>query len=122
MVRDDFDKNTENYQHINFIKCPLDTRNNIDLEDLVSRIAVLGINNLLIEGGGQIFASFLRGGLIDELILVKGNFILGNDAISATSDLGVNLISDVENKFRLDKVRNIGDDIVIKYKSYQNLL
>ncbi|MFT5795095.1 MAG: diaminohydroxyphosphoribosylaminopyrimidine deaminase [Ulvibacter sp.] len=121
VVRDDFDKNTKNYQHINFIKCPLDTRNNIDLEELASRITVLGINNLLIEGGGQIFASFLRGSLIDELILVKGNFILGNDAISATSDLGVNLISDVENKFRLDKVRNIGDDIVIKYKLYQNL-
>jgi diaminohydroxyphosphoribosylaminopyrimidine deaminase/5-amino-6-(5-phosphoribosylamino)uracil reductase len=73
------------------------------------------VNNLLIEGGRQIFASFFKENLIDEIILVKGNFILGSDGISAIGDLGINLISDIENKFTIDKIRKIEDDLLIKY-------
>lgn len=106
---------TQKYQNINFIKCSLNDQNNINLNDLMPKLIDIGINNLLIEGGGQIFASFFKENLVDELILVKGNFILGSDSISCIADLGINLISDIENKFTIDKIRKIEDDLIIKY-------
>ena len=115
IVGEDFNKDQIKYKNLNFIKSSLDKKNNINLEDLMPKIVKLGINNLLIEGGSQIFASFFKENLIDELILVQGNFIMGGDGISAISDLGINFISDIENKFQLDKVRKIGDDLIIRY-------
>jgi len=115
VIRNDL-KITSEYQNLNFIKSSLNAQNNIDLNDLMPKLTDIGVNNLLIEGGGQVFASFLEENLIDELILVKGNFILGSDAISCIADLKINLISDIENKFTIDKIRKIKDDLIIKYQ------
>lgn len=114
IVADDFSGENK-YPNINLIKSPLNDKNQIDLPNLMTKLSDLGVNNLLIEGGRQIFASFFKENLIDEIILVKGNFILGSDGISAIGDLGINLISDIENKFTIDKIRKIEDDLVIKY-------
>lgn len=115
IVADDFSGENK-YQDITLIKSPLNNKNQIDLSNLMIKLSNLGINNLLIEGGSQIFASFLQESLIDEIILVKGNFILGSDGISAVGNLGINLISDIENKFIIDKVKMVGEDLVMRCK------
>lgn len=114
VIKDDL-KIKSKYQNINYIKSSLNDENNINLNDLMPKLTNMGVNNLLVEGGGQIFASFFKENLIDELILVKGNFILGSDGISCTANLGINFISDIENKFTIDKIRKIDDDLIVKY-------
>lgn len=114
VVREDLQIISE-YKNINFIKLPLNNQNQLDLNYLMIKLNNIGINNLLIEGGSKIFASFLKENLIDELIIVKGDFILGSDAISSIDNLKINLISDIENKFLIDKVIKIQENLVVKY-------
>lgn len=91
-----------------------------NLTNLLNNLVNLGINNLLIEGGSEVSGAFLKENLIDKIIHFQAPKIIGNDGISAISDLN---ILRLENSLNFQKVksRNFGQDQVTTYKK-QDLL
>lgn len=54
----------------------------VDLPDLLARLARRGVTHLVVEGGAQVFRSFLAEGLADRVVLFVAPRIAGGDGIS----------------------------------------
>lgn len=52
----------------------------VDLEALLAHLHSLGMRSILVEGGGQVLASFLRAGLFDELTVFVAPLIIGGES------------------------------------------
>ena len=63
--------------------------NQLDLNAVLEKLANIGINNLLIEGGSKVFTSFLKENLVDKIIIFQAKKIIGNDGIPAIGNLGI---------------------------------
>lgn len=55
--------------------------NKISLKSLLKKLALRGLTSLMVEGGSQIYTSFYREGLVDEIALFVAPKIYGNNAI-----------------------------------------
>ncbi len=71
-----------------------DKNNKIDLRLALHKIAESGINSVLVEGGKNLATQFLQKDLVDELIWINGNQIIGEDGLSALGNIGVEKIGD----------------------------
>ena len=49
----------------------------VDLPILLEKLHELGINRLMVEGGGTLIWGLLSAGLVDELLVFVGNIIIG---------------------------------------------
>ncbi len=76
-----------------------------------SLLAEQGLNRVLIEGGGQIAASFLHDGLIDRVYAVRSGSILGADGRAAMADLNLKSLDEAPVFIRSDQ-RRLGDDLL----------
>ncbi len=65
----------------------------IDLRDFAQRAAEEDITSLIVEGGGQLAAAFLRAHLVDQVHIYLAPRILG-DGIAAVADLHIERIAD----------------------------
>jgi diaminohydroxyphosphoribosylaminopyrimidine deaminase/5-amino-6-(5-phosphoribosylamino)uracil reductase len=86
----------------------------INLRDMMKKIAKLGITNILVEGGGTLIGSLFDEGLVDKvLFFISPKIIGGKDAISSVMGRGV---SRVDNALKLKDVRwkRIGEDFLIE--------
>jgi diaminohydroxyphosphoribosylaminopyrimidine deaminase/5-amino-6-(5-phosphoribosylamino)uracil reductase len=68
-------------------------RGRVDLKALLTRIASEGFNHVLVEGGAEMYGSFLREKLADELALFLAPKLIGSQGISWSGELGVKLMS-----------------------------
>jgi diaminohydroxyphosphoribosylaminopyrimidine deaminase/5-amino-6-(5-phosphoribosylamino)uracil reductase len=68
-------------------------RGRVDLKALMARIASEGFNHVLVEGGAEMYGSFLRERLADELALFLAPKLIGSQGISWSGELGVKLMS-----------------------------
>ncbi len=74
----------------------------------------LGLNTLLVEGGGEVHANFIAHGEADELMLiVAGKIIGGNDAPGWCASLGVDSLAEVP-RLELMPPEQLGEDLVIR--------
>jgi len=58
-----------------------DSNGELDLQQVLKRLADEGITRLMVEGGPKVAASFVSGGLIDEATLLRGEKTIGADGI-----------------------------------------
>ena len=86
----------------------------VDPADLLDRLHGLGIESLLIEGGGEVIASFLRAGLVDLLTFVYAPLIIGGS--NARPAVGGPDIDSLDDALKLESIRSfpIGPDIAIE--------
>ena len=61
----------------------------VDLKALLRRIAKGGLNHVLVEGGAEMYGSFLRAHLADALALFLAPKLIGSPGLSWAGDLGV---------------------------------
>ncbi|MGN0033419.1 MAG: bifunctional diaminohydroxyphosphoribosylaminopyrimidine deaminase/5-amino-6-(5-phosphoribosylamino)uracil reductase RibD [Candidatus Limimorpha sp.] len=93
----------------------------VDIRDMVSRLGELGIDSLLLEGGGTLNASFLEAGCVDEVYcFIAPKIIGGKTALSPVSGHGIEKMS---NAIALSdiSVKRIGDDTLIIGKINNNI-
>jgi len=85
----------------------------VDLRALMKHLAKMNISSVLCEGGGEISASLLNEGLVDEVLFFVAPRIIGGRT-SPTSCDGSG--SDIEGSIRLKAigVKRIGRDILIR--------
>jgi diaminohydroxyphosphoribosylaminopyrimidine deaminase/5-amino-6-(5-phosphoribosylamino)uracil reductase len=75
-----------------------------------SRISELeGVDHLLVEGGADTAASFLREGLVDRLILYRAPILIGSGR-AALGEIGLESLADAHGRWRLTDARTLGSD------------
>lgn len=86
----------------------------INLRDMMKKLAKLEITNILVEGGGTLIGSLFDEGLVDKvLFFVSPKIIGGKDAISSVMGKGIVRV-DKAIKLRGVKLRRIGEDFLIE--------
>ncbi len=51
--------------------------NEVDLSHLMEHLGAMGINRIMVEGGGTLIAGLIRAGLVNEIYSFIGNIIIG---------------------------------------------
>ena len=89
------------------------SRSGIDLHWLLKRLGEEEITSLLVEGGGEVNASFLLGGLAQRVAFFYAPKILGGrDSRKAVAGEGVARLADVIQLSDLEW-RKLGDDLML---------
>ena len=91
-----------------------DERGHVSLKDTLETLACdIGIQRLLVEGGGAVHSSFIEGGFADAAALFIAPKFLGQ-GISITSNLRVNNMEEAENySLRIINAQHTGDDLLL---------
>lgn len=82
-----------------------------DLADLLDRLRELGAQRVFVEGGPTLASSFVRAGLVDELLIYLAPTLLGGDRL-ATGDLGVPTIA-AQRRLTMTDLARLGDDLLV---------
>lgn len=85
----------------------------IDLKKLLSKVADMGMRTIVVEGGGKIFSSFVRLGLVDKFVLFIAPRLFGGTALDMLPDVGFGSIAQA---LRLNDVKifELDDDVVVE--------
>lgn len=88
----------------------------VDINDMVTKLGSLGIDSLLLEGGGTLNASFLEAGAVDEVCcFIAPKIIGGKTAPSPVSGQGIEKMCNAIALSDVD-IQRIENDILIKGK------
>ncbi len=85
----------------------------VDLKALLRRIAKNGLNHVLVEGGADMYGSFLRGHLADALALFLAPKLIGSPGLSWAGDLGVKEMAQAVSVSDLTFERH-GEDVLLQ--------
>ncbi|MCQ0969957.1 bifunctional diaminohydroxyphosphoribosylaminopyrimidine deaminase/5-amino-6-(5-phosphoribosylamino)uracil reductase RibD [Paracoccus sp. TK19116] len=78
-----------------------------------------GLTRVLLEGGGQTAAAFLKADLVDELVGYSAGIMLGGDGRAAVGSLGLSALADAP-RFDLVETRRIGGDLFHRWRRIRN--
>ncbi len=92
---------------------PLDA-GRVDVAAALRRLGELEINEVWVEAGPTLNGALLAAGLIDELVVYMAASVLGNDALGMFDMLPLASLAERPG-FRLQNVRQIGDDLRLVY-------
>ena len=88
----------------------------IDLRYLMGELGKMGINSVLLEGGGELAASMLKAGLVDRgIIFLAPKIIGGRDAKTPVEGDGIELMSKALTVSR-PRIRRFGEDIALEFE------
>ncbi|AEG50032.1 riboflavin biosynthesis protein RibD [Sphingobium chlorophenolicum L-1] len=77
------------------------------------------VDHLLVEGGAQAAAAFLRADLVDRLLLYRAPILIG-DGLAGIGDIGLTDLADAHGRWRLDEERRLGNDRLEVYLRNRN--
>jgi len=86
----------------------------INLKDMMKKLARLGIANILVEGGGTLIGSLIDDELVDKVLFFIGPKIIGGkEAIGSVIGKGIGRI-DNAIKIKDIRARRLGEDFLIE--------
>ena len=85
----------------------------VDFTDAMERLAEMGINRLLVEGGSHISQSFLDADLVDEVQIFQNPAIIGPQGIDAIADTP---LSTLDKRFNPTQKEVLGTDTLTVYE------
>lgn len=83
----------------------------VDVAAAAQALGQRGLTRVLVEGGGQVAAAFLKAGLVDRITSYRAGVVLGADGRSAVGALGFDRL-DFAPRFRLVSARLLQGDTV----------
>lgn len=86
----------------------------INIKSALSELYNLGINSILVEGGSEIFSSFIKENLFDEFYSFISPKILGN-GLNVFGDVGIRSIENAM-KLKVYSYEKFENDILIIYR------
>jgi diaminohydroxyphosphoribosylaminopyrimidine deaminase / 5-amino-6-(5-phosphoribosylamino)uracil reductase len=89
-------------------------RPRLDLKEILEELGEGGVIQVLIEGGSGLQSAFLKAGLVDQVIVYKGNCLLGELGKPFFSDLNIPHMGDAP-RWTLENVRRFGNDVRLDF-------
>lgn len=86
----------------------------LDLSSVLHALAEKGISRLLVEGGSRVANSFVAGGLVDEIWLLRGPDAIGAGGVPALDAMPLDAITQ-SPAFRLRASETLGEDVLTIY-------
>jgi diaminohydroxyphosphoribosylaminopyrimidine deaminase / 5-amino-6-(5-phosphoribosylamino)uracil reductase len=96
-------------QGIEIIEVVADADGRVDVAAAAQELGKRQLTRVLVEGGGQVAAAFLKAGLVDRLSIYRGGRTLGADGRSAVGSLGLQKLH-FAPRFSLVSSRVLGGD------------
>lgn len=91
-------------------------RDEIDLEDVMEQLAEdIGIENVLVEGGGRTIASFFKAGIVDRYSVFVGGLVIGGADAPTPCD-GDGWIADKGVKMELRDCEVLGNGALLTFE------
>ena len=91
-------------------------RDEIDLEDVMEQLAEdIGIENVLVEGGGRTIASFFKAGIVDRYSVFVGGLVIGGAGAPTPCD-GDGWIADKGVKMELRDCEVLGNGALLTFE------
>jgi diaminohydroxyphosphoribosylaminopyrimidine deaminase/5-amino-6-(5-phosphoribosylamino)uracil reductase len=91
-----------------------DRNKQVDLRDLMKKLAQKEISHVLIEGGGESIASALEAKIADKILFfISPKIIGGRDAVTSVEGEGIERLSRAI-RIKDAKVRRIGEDVLVE--------
>jgi len=86
----------------------------VNLKDMMKRLARMDITSILVEGGGTLIGSLIDEGLVDKILcFISPKIIGGKDAIGSVMGKGIGRM-DQAIRLKEVKLRRFGEDILIE--------
>ncbi len=86
----------------------------LSIPELLEMAGGADVKSILVEGGGQLAAAFMRLGLVDRIEWFRAPIVLGGDGIPAIGPTGLAKLSDAP-KFERTSVVTLGRDLHESY-------
>ena len=102
-------------QGLQFWMLPAGDGGSVSLPELLNSAQRAGVASLMVEGGGQLAAAFMRAGLVDRIEWFRAPIILGGDARPCLGDLALANLASAPT-YERTSVREIGPDL---WESYE---
>ncbi|MBQ9598284.1 MAG: bifunctional diaminohydroxyphosphoribosylaminopyrimidine deaminase/5-amino-6-(5-phosphoribosylamino)uracil reductase RibD [Clostridia bacterium] len=99
---------------VKLIKTPRES-GHVDLKFLMQKLGEMGIDSVLIEGGGEIHASALKSGIVQRLMIYTAPKLIGGDGKNAVGAIGVSVMDEAV-MLKNTKITRLGDDILTEYE------
>lgn len=96
-------------KNVTIIEAPVGADGHPDLDWSIRELGARGLTRILVEGGGQLAASLLRGNFVDQLAWFRASSIIGQTGISAIGEIGLENLMEMP-KFRRLSSTDVGDD------------
>lgn len=87
-----------------------------DLRAVSEALVDRGVTRVLVEGGAQIHASFLRASLCDYLFHFTAAKLIGGDGLGAVGDIGLAELKDAPH-LKLVHHKRVGEDFLATYRN-----
>ena len=87
----------------------------VSIPALLEELGRRGVRSLLVEGGGTVIWSFLRGGFVDRMTIYIGSLALGGYGPTPCGGEGVKSLEEAV-RLKLTGTRRLGDGILLTYK------
>jgi diaminohydroxyphosphoribosylaminopyrimidine deaminase/5-amino-6-(5-phosphoribosylamino)uracil reductase len=97
------------------VEVPEDKESNLSLEAALRALGARGLNDLLVEGGGQVAAGLLRQGLVDRLVWFRAARVIGGDGLPGAGGFGLERL-DAAPRFERVAVVPVGEDLMETYR------
>ena len=96
------------------LRFPTRARGHVPLELLARTLGDRGLTSVLVEGGGEVHASFLEARLADELVLYLAPKIVGGPAPSWVGGTGVGTLAAAHGLQFVDDPERLGPDLRLR--------
>lgn len=83
----------------------------LDARDVLQKLGAHGLTRVFCEGGGQMAASLLRAGLVDQLIGFSAGVAVGGDGLAGIGPMGFAKLAEAP-RFDLVETRAVGPDVL----------
>jgi len=105
------DECSTKWEHARAVRCG----SPFDLTAAMGMLSELGIENILVEGGGRTIASFFECGLVDRYTVFVGNIIIGGKDSPTPVD-GIGWIRENGITLNMKSAETLGDGVLITYE------
>lgn len=87
----------------------------IDLEAVLEELADMGVENILVEGGGETISSFFRAGLVDRYTVFVGGLVIGGRGSPTPCD-GDGWVREGGLRMRLSSCEVLGNGALLTFE------
>jgi diaminohydroxyphosphoribosylaminopyrimidine deaminase/5-amino-6-(5-phosphoribosylamino)uracil reductase len=97
---------------VNLIFAKEEKDDRVNLKSALRELYKIGINSVLVEGGSQVFTSFIKENLFDDIFVFISPKILGC-GLPVVGNIGIKQLQKAL-KIKINNVEKIGDDILVE--------